>query len=182
MSPPKRGSSQPFRKSPWDRCTHGTCDAASSPLSGTCSLDFSEDNDADDEGEIWYNPIPEEDELGIASVLSLEEANAATVKLSALSVNMLSARDLRKAEPPGEELPCPAHYHTGDVQTTQSNGIHPVDSVHSAGVRQQGRPRSRHRTQDGVMAEDSPVLRSAFTGEDGGTPGFSFSCQVFDSP
>ncbi|XP_052587249.1 rho GTPase-activating protein SYDE2 isoform X3 [Peromyscus californicus insignis] len=165
VSPPKRGSPQPFCKAPPGRCTHRTCEAASSPLSGTCSLDFSEDNDADDEGEIWYNPIPEEDELGIASVSSLEEANAATVKLSALSVNMLSARDLRKAEPPGEELPGPARYHTDDVQTTQSNGVNPVDSVHFAGVVQQCKPRSGHRTQDSVTAEDSPaVWRSACTG------------------
>ncbi|XP_036046856.1 rho GTPase-activating protein SYDE2 isoform X3 [Onychomys torridus] len=131
VSPPKRGPSQPFCKSPPDCCTHSTCEAASSPLSGTCLLDFSEDNDADDEGEIWYNPIPEEDELGIASVLSLEEANAATVKLPAPGVNMLSARDLRKAEP------------------------------HE--VMQQCKPRSGHRTQ-GVMAEDNPMLKSAFTG------------------
>ncbi|XP_075038117.1 rho GTPase-activating protein SYDE2 [Mixophyes fleayi] len=34
-----------------------------SPLaSPTCVSDLSEDNDADDEGEIWYNPIPEDDD------------------------------------------------------------------------------------------------------------------------
>ncbi|MEQ2238192.1 hypothetical protein ILYODFUR_030738, partial [Ilyodon furcidens] len=30
------------------------------------SVDPSEENDADDEGEIWYNPIPEDDELEIS--------------------------------------------------------------------------------------------------------------------
>ncbi|KAL1763179.1 rho GTPase-activating protein SYDE2, partial [Sigmodon hispidus] len=156
------GLSQPFCKSPQEQCTHTVCNAASLPLSGNCSLDLSEDNDADDEGEIWYNPIPEEDELGVASSLSLEEAKAATATLPALSVNMLSARDLRKAEPHGEELLYPAQ-HTGDVQTTQSNGINSVDFIHSAEVIQQCKQRLAHRTQEGTVAEASPMLKSAFT-------------------
>lgn len=32
------------------------CNATNSSLSRNCSLDFNEENDADDEGEIWYNP------------------------------------------------------------------------------------------------------------------------------
>ncbi|KAL6078600.1 hypothetical protein STEG23_020836 [Scotinomys teguina] len=167
MSPPKHRPAQPFCKSPKDRCTRRTCEAASPPLSGNCRLNFSEDSDADDEGEIWYNPIPEEDELGLASVLRLEEVDAAAVKLPSLSVNMLFPRDLRKAGPHGEELPCPGQQHTGDVQTIQSNGINPVESIHPAEVMQQCKPRLGHRTQDaqdGVMAEDSLMLKSAFTG------------------
>ncbi|XP_034035404.1 rho GTPase-activating protein SYDE2 isoform X2 [Thalassophryne amazonica] len=31
-----------------------------------CSLDPAEENDADDEGEIWYNPIPEDDEPDVS--------------------------------------------------------------------------------------------------------------------
>uniref|UniRef100_UPI00398E39A7 rho GTPase-activating protein SYDE2 n=1 Tax=Pristiophorus japonicus TaxID=55135 RepID=UPI00398E39A7 len=34
------------------------------------TLDHSEENDADDEGEIWYNPIPEDDEVDLRQVQS----------------------------------------------------------------------------------------------------------------
>lgn len=34
----------------------------------SAALNFSEDNDADDEGEIWYNPIPEDDEPSLLRV------------------------------------------------------------------------------------------------------------------
>ncbi|CAH6777163.1 Syde2 [Phodopus roborovskii] len=149
-------------KPPKKHCTHAMCNAASSSPSGHCSLDFSEDTDADDEGEIWYNPIPEEDDLGLASALRLEEAKAATVKLPALRVSMLSARDLRKAEPHGEESPCPAQ-HTGDAQAIPSNGIISADSIHSTEAVRQGKHRFGRRAP-GMMAEDSPMLKSAFTG------------------
>lgn len=158
VSPPRHAPSQPFCKSPREHYTHAACDAASSAFSGNCSLDFSEDNDADDEGEIWYNPIPEEDELGAAGVLSLGEANAATVKLPALGANMVSARDLRKAEPNGEERLCPAQ-HAADVPSTQSDGIESTE------VPQQCRQRVGPRTREGITAEDSPALKSAFTGK-----------------
>ncbi|XP_051869049.1 rho GTPase-activating protein SYDE2 isoform X2 [Pristis pectinata] len=35
------------------------------------TLDHSEENDADDEGEIWYNPIPEDEEVDIPQIQSL---------------------------------------------------------------------------------------------------------------
>ncbi|XP_075837267.1 rho GTPase-activating protein SYDE2 isoform X2 [Microtus pennsylvanicus] len=163
VSPPRYAPSQPFCKSPREHYTHAMCDATSSAFSGNCSVDFSEDNDADDEGEIWYNPIPEEEELGAAGVLSLEEANATTVKLPALRAKMVSARDLRKAELHGEERLCSAQ-NAGDVPSTQSDGISPVDSIQSTEVTQQHRQRLGPRTQEGITAEDSPVLKSAFTG------------------
>ncbi|XP_055470391.1 rho GTPase-activating protein SYDE2 isoform X1 [Psammomys obesus] len=163
VSPHRRQPSQPFCKSPRGHCTLAGCNAASSPSPGNGSLDFSEDNDADDEGEIWYNPIPEDEDLGIASVLRLGEAKAAALKLPALCVSMLSPGDLMKAEPHGEELLCPAQ-HTGDVHTAQSNGICSVDAVRSADVPQQCKQRSGHRTWEGSMAEDGPMLKPAFTG------------------
>ncbi|XP_040263854.1 rho GTPase-activating protein SYDE2 [Bufo bufo] len=42
----------------------------------TRTSDLSEDNDADDEGEIWYNPIPEDDELYICPKTSSDLAAA----------------------------------------------------------------------------------------------------------
>ncbi|XP_076789447.1 rho GTPase-activating protein SYDE2 isoform X3 [Arvicanthis niloticus] len=160
VSPPRH---QPVCTSHRGYCTHVVCNAASSPLSRNGSSAFSEDNDADDEGEIWYNPIPEDDSLGIAHVLNLEETNATTLKLPAVSVSMLPARDLMKVEPHSEDLLCPTQ-HRGDVQTSQSNGINSVDSIHSTEIIQQCKQRLGYRTQGSPTAEDGPVLKSAFTG------------------
>lgn len=59
------------------------CNATHLSLSRNCSLDFNEENDADDEGEIWYNPIPEDDELGTSHSLSFGEADSAVLKFLA---------------------------------------------------------------------------------------------------
>jgi hypothetical protein len=166
VSPPKHWVSHR------PHCTHAVCNAARATLSRNGSSAFSEDNDADDEGEIWYNPIPEDDSLGIAHVLSLEEANTAALKLP---VSMLSARDLMKAEPPSEDR--------GDVQTSQSNGINSADSMHSTEIMQHCKQRLGHRTQESPTAEDSPVLKSASTGKGGCSPEMSsFSGLTFPHP
>ncbi|XP_052034969.1 rho GTPase-activating protein SYDE2 isoform X2 [Apodemus sylvaticus] len=138
---------------PRGHCTHTVCNAANSPSARNCSSAFSEDNDADDEGEIWYNPIPEDDNLGVAHVLSLE-TNASALRLP-VGVSVLSAREM-KAEPHSEDR--------GDVQTSQSNGINSLDSTHSTEIMQQCKQRLGHRTQESPTAEDSPLLKSAFTG------------------
>ncbi|XP_070448851.1 rho GTPase-activating protein SYDE2 isoform X3 [Equus przewalskii] len=71
LSLPKHQLSRPFLKSSEEYCTYVVCNATNSSLSGNCSLNFNEENDADDEGEIWYNPIPEDDDFGISNALSL---------------------------------------------------------------------------------------------------------------
>ncbi|GAB1288222.1 Synapse defective 1, Rho GTPase, homolog 2 (C. elegans) [Apodemus speciosus] len=152
------GSPPKHQLSPRGHCTHAVCNAASSPSPRNCSSAFSEDDDADDEGEIWYNPIPEDDSLGLAHGLSLEETNAAALRLPAVGVgvSVSSARDLLKAEPHREDR--------ADVQTSQSNGINSLDSVHSTEPVQPCKQRLGHRAQESPTAEDSPALRSAFTG------------------
>ncbi|XP_004431617.1 PREDICTED: rho GTPase-activating protein SYDE2 isoform X1 [Ceratotherium simum simum] len=160
---PKHQLSQSFLKSSEDYCTYVVCNATHSSLSGNCSLDFNEENDADDEGEIWYNPIPEDDELGISNALSLGEVNSAVLKFPAVSLRVLSGSDLMKAEQRSEDLLCSSE-HTGDVQTTQSNEMNSVDSIHSTEFGQQYKPRLGHKTQEDIMVEDSPLLRFPFAG------------------
>ncbi|XP_029416148.1 rho GTPase-activating protein SYDE2 isoform X2 [Nannospalax galili] len=141
VSPPKYQLSQPFCKSPDEHCTHMVCNATNFSLSRNCSLDFSEENDADDEGEIWYNPIPEDDDLDVSGALRFEEANS-----TALSASLLSARDLMKAEPYMDLLPA---QRMGDVQTAQSSGMNSIDAIHSTEVLQQYKQALRHKTQEG---------------------------------
>lgn len=69
---PKHQLSRPFLKSSEEYCTYVVCNATNSSFSRNCSLDFNEENDADDEGEIWYNPIPEDDDFSISNRLKFE--------------------------------------------------------------------------------------------------------------
>lgn len=162
VSPPKHQLSQPFFKSSEEYCTCVVYNAIDSSLSGNCSLDFNEENDADDEGEIWYNPIPEDDDVGISNPLSLSEANSAVLKFPTVSLRVLSSRDLMKEQHPEDLLY--SSEHTGSVQTTQSNEVNPVSFIHSTEFVQQYRQRLGHKTQEGIMVEDSPMLKSAFAG------------------
>ncbi|XP_074237197.1 rho GTPase-activating protein SYDE2 isoform X2 [Saimiri boliviensis] len=163
VSLPKHQLSQSFLKSSEENCTHMVCNPTNSSLSKNCSLDFNEDNDADDEGEIWYNPIPEDDDLCISSALSFGEANSAVLKLPAVSLSILSGSDLMKAEHYTEDSLCSLE-HTGDIQTTQSNGMNTVDPAHSTEFVQQCKQRLGYKTQEGIMVEDSTMLKSRFAG------------------
>ncbi|XP_045691472.1 rho GTPase-activating protein SYDE2 isoform X1 [Phyllostomus hastatus] len=159
---PKRQLSQPFLKSSEEYCTYVVCNTTDSSLSRNCSFDFNEENDADDEGEIWYNPIPEDDDSGISNALSLGEANSGVLKFPAVSLRVLSSSDL-KAEQRSEDLFCSSE-HTENVQTTQSNEMNPVDSIHSTDFLQQYKQRLGHKMPDSVIVDDTPVLKSPFAG------------------
>ncbi|KAM7099833.1 rho GTPase-activating protein SYDE2 isoform 2-T2 [Molossus nigricans] len=160
---PKYQLSQPFLKSSEEYCTCVVCNATNSSLSRNCSLDYNEENDADDEGEIWYNPIPEDDDFAISSALSLGEANSTVLKFPAVSLRVLSSSDFLKAEQHPEDLLYSSE-HICSVQTTQSNETKPVDSTHSTEFVQQDKQRLGHKTQDGIMVDDSPTLKSPFAG------------------
>ncbi|XP_058159215.1 rho GTPase-activating protein SYDE2 [Dasypus novemcinctus] len=160
---PKHQQSQAFPKSSEVYCTYVMCNAMNSSLARNCSLDLSEENDADDEGEIWYNPIPEDDDLGISSASGFGEGNSAVLKLPAVSLSILSGSDQRKAERHAEDLLCSSE-HTGDVQTTRPTEETPVDSDFSTDFLQQSKQRLTHKTQEGIMIEDSPMLKSPLAG------------------
>ncbi|XP_033287836.2 rho GTPase-activating protein SYDE2 isoform X3 [Orcinus orca] len=163
VSLPKLQLSRPFLKSSEEYCTYMVCTATNSSLSRDCSLDFNEENDADDEGEIWYNPIPEDDDFGISNALSFGEADSAVLKFPDVGLRVLSGSDLMKEEQHTEDLLCSSE-HTGDVQTTQSNEINPIDSIYSTEFVEQYKQRHGHKTQEGIIVEESPTLKSPFAG------------------
>ncbi|XP_023554821.1 rho GTPase-activating protein SYDE2 [Octodon degus] len=160
VTPPYHQLSQPFFKSSEEYCTYMVCNAANTSLSRNCSLDFNEENDADDEGEIWYNPIPEDDELGMSSALSFGEANPAVLKLPVASLSILSG-DLIKAEQHTEDLLFSSE-HMGDIQTMQLNEMSPINSTHSTEFVPQHLQRLGHKTHEDMV--DSPILKSPFAG------------------
>ncbi|XP_021111097.1 rho GTPase-activating protein SYDE2 isoform X2 [Heterocephalus glaber] len=163
VTPSYHQLSQPFLKSSEEYCTYMVCNATSSSLSRNCSLDFNEDNDADDEGEIWYNPIPEDDDLGMSSALSFGVANTAVLKLPVSSLHIPSGSDLMKAAQYTEDLLCSSE-HMGDIQSMELNEMNPINSIHSTEFIPQHKQRLGHKTQEGIMVEDSPVLKPPFAG------------------
>ncbi|XP_041605737.1 rho GTPase-activating protein SYDE2 isoform X1 [Vulpes lagopus] len=160
---PKHQLSQPFFKSSEEYCTYVVCNATNSSLSRNCSLDFNEENDADDEGEIWYNPIPEDDDFGLSNALTFGEADPPVLKFPGVSLRVLSGSDLMKAEQYTEDLLCSSE-HRGNVQTTQSNEMNPVEPIHSSEFVQQYKQRLGYKTQEGIMVEESLMLKSPFVG------------------
>uniref|UniRef100_A0A8C2UYT6 Synapse defective Rho GTPase homolog 2 n=2 Tax=Chinchilla lanigera TaxID=34839 RepID=A0A8C2UYT6_CHILA len=164
VTPPYHQLSQPFLKSSEEYCTYMVCNATNSSLSRNYSLHFNEENDADDEGEIWYNPIPEDDDLGMSTTLNFGETNPAVLKLPAGSLSILSGSDLMKAEQ-HTDLSCSSE-HMGDIQTMQLNEMNPINSIHSTEFMPQHMQKLGNKTQEDMMVEDSPILKSPFAGPD----------------
>ncbi|XP_006898426.1 PREDICTED: rho GTPase-activating protein SYDE2 [Elephantulus edwardii] len=152
VSLPKHQLSPAFPKSSEEFCTYVMSSATNSSISRN-SLDFNEENDADDEGEIWYNPIPEDEDLAP----SFGEASPAVLKLPALGLRVLASSDPTRAEQNTEELPYSSE-HTGDVQATHPNEVSSVDPV------QQYKQRLRHKTPENMMVEDNVMMKSPTAG------------------
>ncbi|KAM4872053.1 rho GTPase-activating protein SYDE2 isoform 2-T2 [Thomomys bottae] len=159
MSLPRHQLSQPSLKSSEEFDTYMICDTTNPSSSRNGSFDSNEENDADDEGEIWYNPIPEDDD---ASALCFREANPTVLKLPALSLSILSDNDPVKAEHTEDIVY--SDEHTGDIQSLQSNGISSRNSTHSTEFMQLYKQRLGHKTQERIMVENSLMLKSAFSG------------------
>ncbi|CAI9151969.1 unnamed protein product [Rangifer tarandus platyrhynchus] len=163
ISLPKQQLSQPFLKSSEGYCTYMVCNATNSSLSRNCSLDFNEENDADDEGEIWYNPIPEDDDFVISNALSFGEADSAVLKFPDVGLKVSSGSNLMKAEQCSEGPLCSSE-RTGDARTTQSDAVNPADSICPTEFVQQDKQRHRQKMQECTIIEDSPMLKSPFAG------------------
>jgi hypothetical protein len=80
-------------------------------------------------------------------------------------LRVLSGSNLMKAEQYTEDSFCSSE-HTGDVQTTQSHEINPVDSICPTEFVQRYKQSHRHKMQERIIIEDSPMLKSPFSGKD----------------
>lgn len=133
---------------------------AGSTVLRRCPFDFGEDNDADDEGEIWYNPIPEDDEPDVVRVLRPAANHPVTTDCPAGCCKSVPSRDLGRelgphAGPPGSPE------HAGDAQPGE---LGPADAVHPGEQLQQQRQRFASKTQGVPAAEDNPAFRCLSTG------------------
>lgn len=127
------------------------------PQNGT--LDLGEDNDADDEGEIWYNPIPEEDVLDFPCFLGGN--NADHLDSPAVNHKVISGNYLVKVVGPNESLP-PVSDCVGNDKFRERNHI---DGVHSMEPLQMHKPKPACSVLDGVVMEDSSTLKGTLGGK-----------------
>ncbi|XP_067394649.1 rho GTPase-activating protein SYDE2 [Emydura macquarii macquarii] len=128
-----------------------------------CTLDFSEDNDADDEGEIWYNPIPEDDEPDFPTVHCFTGKNSVNVDSHTTSFKMLPGSDLIKVAGHNKGLPCCSES-AGDNQMAQSSEINQADSIHSMEYVQLHKQRFACKTQNGTAIEQNSAVKCCSAG------------------
>ncbi|XP_069497799.1 rho GTPase-activating protein SYDE2 [Ambystoma mexicanum] len=99
---------------------------------GNCAMDLSEDNDADDEGEIWYNPIPEDDEPDLLRGHCFSGINSAKADFQFINLQKrLPGSDLIKVAGHAAGSPRPSEC-VGEPQTAPANEINQADSLHSS--------------------------------------------------
>uniref|UniRef100_A0ABM5G8L1 Rho GTPase-activating protein SYDE2 isoform X1 n=1 Tax=Pogona vitticeps TaxID=103695 RepID=A0ABM5G8L1_9SAUR len=120
------------------------------------TLELGEDNDADDEGEIWYNPIPEDDVLDLPCFLGGN--NAKNLDSQAVNHKVSSASYLVNVVGRSESLP-PVSDCVGNAKFRERN---PVDGMHSMEHLQVHKP----KPACSVLAamEDSPTLKGTLAG------------------
>ncbi|XP_038601925.1 rho GTPase-activating protein SYDE2 [Tachyglossus aculeatus] len=147
-------------RSPGERFLYTIHGAASPSSSKDCSSDFSEEHDADDEGEIWYNPIPEDDQPLLPPVPCFAEMNSIHLDPPVNGLKVVSGNDLIKSVRQPEGLQCFSGY-AGDNQTAQSREINQVDSIHSTEFMQLHKQRFGSRSQSGLRIDENPSFKSA---------------------
>uniref|UniRef100_A0A8D1Y8K8 Synapse defective Rho GTPase homolog 2 n=1 Tax=Sus scrofa TaxID=9823 RepID=A0A8D1Y8K8_PIG len=164
-SPPQHQRSRPLLRAAEDSCTRGVCKAPNWSLSGTCSLDFSEGSDADDEGEIWYNPIPEDEDSAAPQSLSFGEAGSALLRPPAVPSRGLSGSDLKETEQhPGDVSASDPADSVQTSQTAQSKEASPADSISCPECVQRCKQMCGPETQGGFAEEESAGARPLFAG------------------
>ncbi|XP_043941970.1 rho GTPase-activating protein SYDE2 isoform X2 [Protopterus annectens] len=131
-----------------------------SPTNSSGTVDTSEENDADDEGEIWYNPIPEDDEVDMPR--GMRSCRTTPSKLDYLNKNRhrdLSAGELIKlVEQTGDSaisLEC-----VEDLQAIPVSDAFHANSSHSTEPHQLHRQVFACKAQNGGAVEENPANKS----------------------
>ncbi|XP_074858311.1 rho GTPase-activating protein SYDE2 isoform X2 [Carettochelys insculpta] len=127
-----------------------------------CTSDFSEDNDADDEGEIWYNPIPE-DESDFLRVHCFTGENSVNLDSHTTSFQTLPGSDLIKVLGHNKGFPYSSES-AGDNQMAQSSEINQADSIHSMEYVQLHKQNFVAKAQSVTAVEDSSAVKYCLPG------------------
>ncbi|NWR71625.1 SYDE2 protein, partial [Centropus unirufus] len=148
------------RENPARSCARGVV-LPSPATPRSAAPDFGEDNDADDEGEIWYNPIPEDDEPDLPRI-----------RLCAVK-SPGAAGPIGYKPPPGGDVAMVVSPQEGPPHSVDSLEdswtAHPgqgsqADVVHPAEHVQQHRQRLACKAPAVPAAEDNPALKCPSAG------------------
>ncbi|NXO19086.1 SYDE2 protein, partial [Oriolus oriolus] len=137
--------------------------AVPSPAVRSTALDCGEDGDADDEGEIWYNPIPEDDEPDLpgfrpSAVNSLVAVGSPSVRYKAHP-----GGDSGMATSP-HESPTRSMESTGSSWTAQPGEGSQADAAQPEEHAQQHRQKFACKAPGVPTAEDNPAFKCPSTG------------------
>ncbi|XP_072723962.1 rho GTPase-activating protein SYDE2 isoform X1 [Ciconia boyciana] len=133
---------------------------ASPAVPRSAALDFGEDNDADDEGEIWYNPIPEDDEPDLLRVRSSAVNSPVAVGFPAVRYKRHPGGDSGTATGPHDNPPHSMES-VGDSQVAQPSDVSQPDASASL---QQHWQRFACKAPSVPAVEDNPAFKCPSTG------------------
>ncbi|NXK14204.1 SYDE2 protein, partial [Herpetotheres cachinnans] len=129
----------------------------------SAALDFGEDDDADDEGEIWYNPIPEDDEPDLPRVRPSAVNSPVAVGSPAVWYHPAPGSDSGMATSPHEGPPrCTES--TGNGRMAQPSEASQVDAAHPGEHMQQHWQRFACKAPSVPAVEDNPAFKCPSTG------------------
>ncbi|KAF7243453.1 Rho GTPase-activating protein SYDE2 [Varanus komodoensis] len=136
------------------RSVHAAVNGMNPLVMQKCTLDFGDDNDADDEGEIWYNPIPEDDDPDFPCFIS---SNVDHSDSQAMNFKVSSGSDVVKTIGDNEGL---LHF-TDSAGNAQLREFNQVNCVHFMEHSQVPQPKPGCSILTGSAVEDSSALKSA---------------------
>lgn len=150
---------------PWAPCRPARSCAPRGPAAlGSAAPDCGEDGDADDEGEIWYNPIPEDDEPDLPGV------HPSAVN----SLVAVGSPSVRYKGHPGGDSGTAASPHEGATRSTEGVGGgraaqpaegSPADAAQPGEPTQQPLQRLACKAPAVPAAEDNPAFKCPSTGK-----------------
>ncbi|NXA12123.1 SYDE2 protein, partial [Sapayoa aenigma] len=126
------------------------------------ALDCGEDDDADDEGEIWYNPIPEDDEPSVPGVHP-SAVNSLAVGSPSIRYKPYPGGDSGVATSP-PEVPTHSVESTGNSRTVHPSEGSQAEAVHPGEHVQQHRQKFTCKAPGVLAAEDNPAFKCPSTG------------------
>ncbi|NXJ47190.1 SYDE2 protein, partial [Spizaetus tyrannus] len=141
------------------RAPAGALPSTASPAAPrSAASDLGEDDDADDEGEIWYNPIPEDDEPDLPRGRPSAVNSPVAVGSLAVRYNTPSGGDSGMAVGPHEGPPRSMES-AGSSRMAQPSEASQADAVHPGEHVQQHRQRFACKAPSVLAVEDNPTFK-----------------------
>ncbi|NXB21463.1 SYDE2 protein, partial [Rhagologus leucostigma] len=140
-----------------------SCALPSPAMLRSAALDCGEDGDADDEGEIWYNPIPEDDEPDLPRVHPSAVNSLVAVGSPSVRYKAHPGGDSGMATSPHEGTTCSMES-TGSSWTAQPGEGSQSDAAQPGEHAQPHRQKFACKAPGVPAAEDNPAFKCPSTG------------------